>query len=193
MAEKFDVICVGVMVADVLASGVDNMIFSRDMTRVKDVKLSTGGDAFNQAINLSSMGYKVSLRGKVGSDSIGRYLINEAEFRSIDVKRVSIDGETSTSITIVLINENGERNFIGNANGTNSKLLLKNIDFTSFEDSKIVSLGSLYGSITLTGEVAKEIFKHLLLISIFYQNFNRLKKKKNYSKVRIFYIFPELF
>ena len=154
-----DVICVGVLVADVLASGVDNGIFTRDMTRVNSVKLSTGGDAFNQAINLSSMGYSIKLCGKVGNDGIGRYLLQEAQLHNIGTKYITIDEQTPTSITIVLINENGERNFIGNLNGTNSKLLLDNIDISSFKGAKIVSLGSLYGSITLDGEVAKAVFQ----------------------------------
>ena len=154
-----DVVCVGVLVADVLAMGVDNQIFNRDMTRVQSVKLSTGGDAFNQAINLSSLGYKIKLCGKVGNDGIGRFLLNEAEIHNIDIKHITIDQTTPTSITIVLVNQNGERNFIGNANGTNSKLVLENIDTSCFKGAKIVSLGSLYGSLTLTGEVAKIIFQ----------------------------------
>ena len=157
--ESSDVVCVGVLVADVLAMGVDDQILNRDMTRVQSVKLSTGGDAFNQAINLSSLGYKVKLCGKVGNDSIGRFLLQEAELHQIDVKHITIDQTTPTSITIVLVNQNGERNFVGNANGTNSRLLLENIDTTCFKGAKIVSLGSLYGSLTLDGDVAKVIFQ----------------------------------
>ena len=158
-SECVSVVCVGVLVADVLAEGVDSGVFTRDMTRVKSVKLSTGGDAFNQAMNISSLGYKVRLCGKVGADGIGRYLLNEAQLHGIDTEHIKIDSDTPTSITIVLINENGERNFIGNANGTNSHLTIDNIDCDCFNDAKIVSLGSLYGSLTLDGEMAKTILK----------------------------------
>jgi sugar/nucleoside kinase (ribokinase family) len=158
--EKSDsVVCVGVLVADVLAEGVNDGIFTRDMTRVKSVKLSTGGDAFNQAMNLSALGYKVRLCGKVGADGIGRYLLQEAQLRGIDTQYIKIDKDVPTSVTIVLINENGERNFIGNANGTNSRLTIDNIDCSCFGDAKIVSLGSLYGSLTLDGEMAKTILQ----------------------------------
>lgn len=155
-----DIVCVGVMVADVLADGVDNGIFDRDITRVSMVKLSTGGDAFNQAVNLSSMGYKIKMCGKVGVDGVGTYLLAEGQSRGIDMSSVTTTTEFPTSITIVLINKNGERNFIGNAKGTNSSITSKDIDVTAFKGAKIVSLGSLYGSLSLDGEAAKYILEH---------------------------------
>ena len=126
MNKNIDVVCVGVMVADILAPGVDESIFQREMTRVP-LKLSTGGDAFNQAINISSMGYKVSLCGKVGNDNVGNFLISEANNHKIDTSFISVDKDHQTSVTIVLINDNGERNFIGTSNGTNGFLTSKEL------------------------------------------------------------------
>ncbi|EAY18686.1 kinase, pfkB family protein [Trichomonas vaginalis G3] len=155
-----DVVCVGVMVADVLADGVDNGIFDRDITRVSMVKLATGGDAFNQAINISALGYNVKLCGKVGQDGVGTYLLAEGANHHIDMSSVKTTNEYPTSISIVLINKNGERNFIGNARGTNSSLCSNDIDISCFKGAKIVSLGSLYGSLSLDGEAAKYVLSH---------------------------------
>lgn len=146
-----DVACVGVMVADVLANGVDNSLFDRDMTRVSMVKFATGGDAFNQAFNISSMGYRVKMLGKVGTDSIGNFLVSEAERKGIDTTNIVRDPEHQTSVTIVLIGENGQRNFIGCKFGTNSFLSKTDINLDAFDGAKIVSLGSLYGSLSFTG------------------------------------------
>lgn len=154
-----DVICVGVMVADILASPVDEHVFDRDMTRVESVKLATGGDALNQAFNLSAMGYKVQMAGKVGSDSVGSFLISQAQAKNIDTSAIRIVPDIPTSTTIVLIRENGERNFIGCAKGTNSSIKAVDISTESFANAKIVSLGSLYGSISLTGEEAAPIIQ----------------------------------
>lgn len=158
MNTNFDVVCVGVMVADVLAQGVDQSIFQREMTRVP-LKLSTGGDAFNQAINISSMGYKVALCGKVGKDGVGNFLISEANNHSINTSSISIDNDHQTSVTIVLINENGERNFIGMQNGTNGYLTAKDINTELFKTSRIVSIGSIYGSLSFTGEEVSNIIQ----------------------------------
>lgn len=146
-----DVACVGVMVADVLANGVDNSLFERDMTRVSMVKFATGGDAFNQAFNISAMGYKVKMLGKVGTDSIGNFLVSEAQTKGIDTSNVMRDPDHQTSVTIVLIGENGQRNFIGCKFGTNSFLSKSDIQVDAFDGVKIVSLGSLYGSLSFTG------------------------------------------
>ena len=147
------------MVADVLAKGVDPGVFTRDMTRVPMVKFSTGGDAFNQAVNLSAMGCKVRLLGKVGTDAIASFLVGEAQLKGIDVSLVKRDPDHQTSVTIVLIGENGERNFIGCKEGTNSYLTGTDIDTSKFTESKIVSLGSIYGSISLTGSVVAPIMQ----------------------------------
>ncbi|OHT00056.1 kinase, pfkB family protein [Tritrichomonas foetus] len=153
-----DVVCVGVMVADVLAPGVDRSIFDREMTRVP-LKFSTGGDAFNQAINLSSMGYKVALCGKVGDDNIGNFLISEAKNKGIESEFIVRDHEHQTSVTIVLINENDDRNFIGTANGTNSFLKSEDINTKIFQNSKIVSIGSIYGSVSFTGDEVSKVLE----------------------------------
>lgn len=158
MYKNVDVVCVGVMVADVLAPGVDQSIFQREMTRVP-LKFSTGGDAFNQAINISSMGYKVALCGKVGADSVGNFLVSEAKSHNIDTSLVSIDKDHQTSVTIVLINNNGERNFIGTSNGTNGFLTSRDINTSIFQSAKIVSIGSIYGSVSFTGNEISEILK----------------------------------
>ena len=154
-----DVTCVGVMVADVLAKGVDAGVFTRDMTRVPLVKFSTGGDAFNQAVNLSAMNCKVRLLGKVGTDAIASFLIGEAQLRGIDTSMVKRDPDHQTSVTIVLIGEDGSRNFIGCKEGTNSYLTGSDIDTSKFSESKVVSLGSLYGSLSLTGCVAAPVMR----------------------------------
>ena len=153
-----DVVCVGVVVADVLAPGVDRSIFDREMTRVP-IKFSTGGDAFNQAVNISSLGHKVALCGKVGDDNIGSFLISEAKKNNINIDFIMKDSEHQTSVTIVLIDGNGNRNFIGTENGTNAFLKGENIRTDIFSGAKVVSIGSLYGSVSFTGKEVEIVLK----------------------------------
>jgi sugar/nucleoside kinase (ribokinase family) len=145
------VACVGVIVSDVLVQNVDRSVFDRDITRVPLIKLSTGGDAFNQSISLSALGYEVHLLGKIGTDSISTFLRAEGEKASVDMSRVFADPAHQTSISIVLIGPTGDRNFIGCADGTNSHLSASDIDISIFAQCRVVSLGSLYGSLSLTG------------------------------------------
>lgn len=159
MTEKtFDILCVGIIVADQLVKPVDRGIFDVDATRVDEIKVMPGGDAMNEAIILSRLGRRVGLVGKVGEDQFGKMVLREAEENGVDVSNVKVDGSVVTSTSIVLINENGDRNFVYCA-GNNDKLSLADIDQSIFKRTKIVSIGSVLGLAALDGAGAKALFK----------------------------------
>ncbi len=150
------VICAGVMVADVLARGVGSDVFSRDCTRVERVQIATGGDAFNQAVNLAQLGISTALLGRVGQDTAGQLLLEQARARDIDVSGVQQIAGRPTSVSIVLIGEDGQRNIIASRAGSNGALCAADILPVKggVRGASIYSLGSLYGSLSLTGEQA---------------------------------------
>jgi sugar/nucleoside kinase (ribokinase family) len=154
---QMSVACIGVIVADVLVQNVDRSVFDRDITRVPLIKLSTGGDAFNQSITLATLGYPVHLLGKIGTDSIATFLLAEGANRGVDVSLIATDPLHQTSISIVLIGPSGDRNFIGCADGTNSHLGAADFDISIFPKCRVVSLGSLYGSLSLTGSAIESV------------------------------------
>lgn len=154
-----EVVCAGVMVADVLVQGADESVFKRDITRVPAIRITTGGDALNQAINLSAMGVNVEVLGKVGVDSVGEILLDQARRQGVEVGRMARTADLPTSITVVLIAEDGKRCFIGSGKGTNSSLCLEDFDLSALQGARILSLGSLYGSISLDGAVAASVLK----------------------------------
>ena len=161
MEKEYDIICFGVIVADILAPGVTESVFEKDMTRVSQVKIAPGGDAFNQALNLSALGYKVALIGRKGNDSTGDFLSSYAEKHNIDISHFVLDQQFPTSTTIVLILPNGERHFIGTLKGTNNNLQISDFLIIPSLKAKVVSLGSLYGSLTLLGKSLEPIFDAL--------------------------------
>jgi len=152
-----DVVCCGVIVADVLVQGVDESVFKRDITRVPLIKLRPGGDSLNQALLLSTMGYKVALCGKTGNDEIGAFLLTEITNNGIDSRFIKQDPDVPTSTTIVMIKPDSQRHFIGCSKASNSTLKLEDIDTSSFIGAKVVSIGSIYASTSFTGDICKEV------------------------------------
>ena len=65
------ILCVGIAVCDVLIKPVSEETLARDTTRAQFVKLMGGGDAFNAAGNIASLGVPVRLVSGVGRDELG--------------------------------------------------------------------------------------------------------------------------
>ncbi len=143
MGKKYDILCLGLIVSDVLARPVSSDIFAVDTTRVDSIDIMPGGDAMNEAIILSKLGVKVGLVGKVGDDAFGRMVLGEAENSGVDISNVKIDKSIKTATSIVLVNKNGDRNFVY-CKGNNDYFSLEDIDLSIIKQAKIVSLASLF-------------------------------------------------
>ena len=151
-----DVLCAGVIVADVLVSDAGPDIFSRDMTRLP-LRWAPGGDACNQAGDLAALGVSAALCGKVGADGTGDAILSTLERQGVSGARVVRTAQNPTSVSIVLIRPDGERHLIGTQDGTNSALRREDFDLSGLSDAKIFSLGSLYGSTALTGRLCASL------------------------------------
>ena len=152
------VVCAGVIVADVLVQGADEGVFRRDITRLP-VRLMPGGDACNQAADLAALGVETELLGKVGADGVGDVILAELRRRGVKAERIVRTEKAPTSVSVVLIRPDGERSFIGTKDGTNSMLQGEDFDLEALSGAKIFSLGSLYGSRALTGELAGALLR----------------------------------
>jgi sugar/nucleoside kinase (ribokinase family) len=156
--KKYDILCIGLMVSDLLVMPARKEIFDVDTTQVDKIELAPGGDAMNESIILARLGVKVGLIGKVGSDLSGRMLLMEAEKNGVDISNVKIDKDTKTTISIVLINNNGDRNFIY-SKGNNDTFCLNDIDLSVIGQARIVSVGSIFELPMLDKNGIEIIFK----------------------------------
>ena len=66
--KKFDVICLGGLVADVLTKPVDSLPEPGTLQPVERTELHLGGCAANAAVDLAILGVKTAIIGKVGDD-----------------------------------------------------------------------------------------------------------------------------
>ena len=142
MNRDYDVICMGLIAANIVIHPVSRATFDTDVSLVNKMDITTGGDALNQATILARLGRKVRLGGKIGPDVFGNYLADEIKKNKIDLSAVIVDKEEDTSTCAVLVQTDGSRNFLS-FRGANENLSLLEIPAESVFNAKIVSIGGL--------------------------------------------------
>jgi sugar/nucleoside kinase (ribokinase family) len=108
-----EVLCAGIIVADAIASPVDQAPEPGVVNLVESVQLATGGCALSTATALARLGVRTALCGCVGRDLLGQVLLTEAASRGLDTQGVR-QCDSLTSASLVLDRSDGERTFLHN-------------------------------------------------------------------------------
>lgn len=122
-----DVVCLGILVADVIARPVPLVPPRGALALVEDVSLEGGGCALNTSSALARLGLRAAACGKVGADPLGEFLLGLLDERGVDRSGVLRDPEAPTSATVVLVDEEGERTFL-HLPGANGRLHADELD-----------------------------------------------------------------
>jgi sugar/nucleoside kinase (ribokinase family) len=133
------VTCIGILVADLLGRPINRLPERGKLVLIPQMELHVGGGANNTGVVLKKLGEEVVMVGKVGQDGLGEFIINSLRKEGIDPKGITITQEYSTSATMVLVDEQGERSFIHCA-GANQSLRNADIQDEFFHDSDIVHI-----------------------------------------------------
>ena len=127
MTPRPDVVCLGILVADVIARPVDELPPRGALGLVDEVTLRGGGCALNTATALARLGLGAAAAGKVGADALGSFLLGLLDERGVDRRGVLVDPAVSTSATVVLVDSSGERTFL-HVPGANGRLRAEELD-----------------------------------------------------------------
>lgn len=141
------VVCLGILVADVVARPLRSLPASGRLVLVDEMSLHTGGCAINTATALARLAIPVEVIGKVGEDPFGDFLITEMNNCGIGTRGVRRDSSAGTSATMVMVEPDGERRFIHYI-GANAHLGLDDVDFDLLSKAVILHVG---GSLVLPG------------------------------------------
>ncbi|MER3410255.1 MAG: carbohydrate kinase, partial [Thermoleophilia bacterium] len=106
-----DVVCLGILVADVVARPVGELPRGA-VALMEEVSLHGGGCALNTATGLARLGLEAAVAGKVGVDPLGDFLLGLLDERGIDRRGVLRDPAVPTSATVALVDSAGERTFL---------------------------------------------------------------------------------
>jgi len=115
-----DVVCLGILVADVICRPVDDLPARGTLGLVEEIELRGGGCALSTASALARLGLDAGVAGKVGADRFGDFLADLLDARGVDRRALLQDENAATSATVALVGADGTRTFlhVPGANGT---------------------------------------------------------------------------
>ncbi|HIA27398.1 MAG TPA: carbohydrate kinase family protein [Planctomycetes bacterium] len=139
MAVEHDVLCVGAVVADLVAHPVSRLPEAGESARTGGVELQVGGCAANAAVGLARLGHRVSLASSLGDDVLGRFLHDQLKRERVGESYLSTSASTPTGATLVINVEDEDRRFIS-AVGANDDPWPEKISSEAVASAKVVSV-----------------------------------------------------
>ncbi|HWQ77852.1 MAG TPA: carbohydrate kinase family protein [Anaerovoracaceae bacterium] len=157
--DRFDVICIGVVLLDLPLGPLDEGIFRAESTMVGHIGLTTGGDALNEAVILARLGKKPALIGHIGRDMPGDIIVKRCEEEGVDCSRLRRDPKAETRINVVVIGKDGQRHFIKTHSAVSLSFRPEEIDYDLIGNARAVSLASIFCSKLRDPETILRILK----------------------------------
>ena len=158
-----DVAVIGAAILDVVVPGAGPRVFETGSLPCPGLRLSTGGDAMNEAVALSRLGRRARLVSRVGNDAAGDLVLGVCAKNGIDVSAV-VRADVATGVNVVLVGEGGERSFLTDPQGSLRKIapedVLAAIDAPDFANIRAVCFASVFAYPLLT-PVLEDVFRRV--------------------------------
>lgn len=107
-----DCLCAGIIVADHVCAPVDHVPAPGELVLTSRMELSIGGCASNVAVDLAKLGHRVSVVGRVGDDSFGRFIRQSLDVAGVRTEHLLETPGRDTSGTLVINSRGEDRRFI---------------------------------------------------------------------------------
>ena len=127
MAEAARVVCAGIVVADHVCTPIHHLPRAGELVTADDLFLSTGGCASNAAVDLSKLGIRSRVCGRVGADVLGRFVRESLQEHNVDTSGLITDPDRSTSQTLI-VNVRGEDRRFVHSFGANGGFVVEDLD-----------------------------------------------------------------
>ena len=152
---------IGAAIVDIYAGAVDKEIFTKGSVPARDIGMSCGGDALNEAVILSALGNSTEIISLLGDDEAGGIVKKCLDGKKVDTRKITVSSDISTGTNIVLVDGEGERYFITNPESTLRKLSKEHIIPYLEDAGEIVSFASIFVSLLLTISDMEEVFRRI--------------------------------
>ena len=106
---QMDVMCLGILCADVLVRPVDTLPKRGKLDLVDRIEMQIGGCASNAAIDICRLGGSAGIISMVGADGFGDFVRETLTSEGVDIAGLICDPLVSTAASIVAIGSDGER------------------------------------------------------------------------------------
>ncbi|SHE58787.1 carbohydrate kinase family protein [Desulforamulus putei] len=153
-----DVLCLGILVADLVAKPVTALPPKGGLKLVESIQLHNGGCAANTATALAKLGFTAAVSGMVGNDGLGQVLIDNLIKAGIDTRYIMKTNQAGTSVSMVLVDSSGERSFI-HYTGANALLRAEDFNQESLVNTRILHIAGSLLMPGFDGEPCAEVLK----------------------------------
>src|SRR5262249_24438570 len=102
MSEHPEVLCAGIVVADHVCTPITHLPTAGELVMAERMLLTIGGCAANAAVDLTKMGVRAAVVGRVGGDVFGRVVADLLREQGVDVSCLRVSPEAETSQTMIV-------------------------------------------------------------------------------------------
>lgn len=156
---KDRIVVIGAAILDVLVTPAGPEVFETGSYPAEKIQMAFGGDGLNESLVLSSLGKKVYLNTVLGQDPEGEMIQLQCEKNGIILSENCRKEGMQTGINVVLVESDGERNFLTNRNGSLRKLSIADIPMPFPEDAGVLCFASIFVSPKFSTEDMADIFR----------------------------------
>lgn len=142
--KSFDVVCVGILVADMFCPPLQKLPRPGELVVVDDLPLDAGGCAVNTGVSLTRLGARVALIGKVGNDVFGDFITHLMTEKGIETFGIRRSQSCPTSRTVIIPVIGQDRRFI-HTFGANAELTWEDIDLELIAMGRVLYVGGYLG------------------------------------------------
>lgn len=157
MQKTLDVLCAGIIVADHLCEPISHCPKAGELVLTSGMLLSIGGCAANASVDLSKMGLKVAVIGRVGEDLFGSIVKQMLLEEKVDVSHIQATPGMATSQTLIVNVQQEDRRYV-HTFGANAVFTVADIPEELLAQTKILYVG---------GYLLMPRFEHTALASLF--------------------------
>jgi sugar/nucleoside kinase (ribokinase family) len=137
------VACLGVHIVDVLARPIASPPLAGGRHMVDEVRITAAGTAAGTSVDLAKLGIETVVLGAIGDDELGELLVQMLDRHGVDTTRLVRKQDDQTSVSILLIGDDGERQVVVRLPGANSHLSLDDVDFDAIAEADLLHVGGV--------------------------------------------------
>ena len=152
------VICAGEMLVDIFVRPVQQIPFENDTQIVPDIRITSGGDANNNAINFAKLGHQVAYLGRLGCDEMGDYVASLAQAAGIDISHTVRSSTARKTKSVILVNPKGDRTFLPDP-GTSAEFCFDDCDLSLLDWAEMLQIGGAFHLPKFDGEGSAQLLK----------------------------------
>lgn len=153
-----DVLCAGLIVADHVCAPIAAFPPSGELRLTDRLELTIGGSAANVAMDLARLGLSPAIGGRIGTDPLGKFVLDVLQSAGVDCSAVTISPTAQTSATMVVNVIGDDRRFI-HAAGANVEFTGLELSADTIRQAKVLCIGGFGLNPALSGENVARMFR----------------------------------